>query len=169
MAQQPDPRGLEAFLSALKRELLAFRQFHALLQTEQDALVGGSADILVPLAQQKNLKVVELTQLAGQRNQFLTDQAGSTNQIGMEAWLDSFDPADRSGAGKLWRELIEVARDAKALNQLNGQLIQTQLANNHQALSVLMSANTSMTKLYGKNGQAYATSPAGSGRPLGKA
>ena len=169
MAHPPDSLGLEAFLSALKRELLAFRQFHSLLQTEQDALVRGNADILLPLAQQKNTQVIELTQLAELRNQFLTERAGSTNQIGMEAWLDSFDSADRSGAGKLWRELIEVARDAKALNQLNGQLIHTQLSSNHQALSVLMSANTSMTKLYGKNGQAYATSPVGSGRPLGKA
>lgn len=165
----PDSAGLAAFLTALKRELLAFNQFHSLLQAEQDALVSGSVDSLVSLAQQKNEKVIELTQLAEQRNRFLTERAGSTNQIGMEAWLDSFDPADKQGAGKLWRELLDLARNAKELNQHNGQLIHTRLANNQQALAVLLSANTSSSNLYGKDGQAYATPPTGTGRPLGKA
>lgn len=165
----PDSAGLAAFLSALKRELLAFSQFHSLLQAEQNALIDGKVDSLVSLAQQKNEKVIELTQLAEQRNRFLTERAGSTNQIGMEAWLDSFDPADKQGAGKLWRELLELARNAKELNQHNGQLIHTRLANNQQALAVLLSANTSSSNLYGKDGQAYASPPTGTGRPLGKA
>ena len=169
MALGLDSGGLEAFISVLKRELLAFQQFHSLLQAEQDALISGHSDNLISLAQQKNEKVIELTQLAEQRNRFLTDRAGSTNQIGMEAWLDSFDPADKLGAGKLWRELIELARNAKTLNQHNGQLIHTRLASNQQALSILMSANTTTSNLYGKDGQAYATPPAGSRRPLGKA
>ena len=159
----------EAFISALKHELLAFQQFHSLLKTEQDALVTGDTDSLVNLAQQKNQKVTELTQLADQRNTYLTQHAGSTQKIGMEAWLDSFDPTDPQGAGKIWRELIEHARNAKILNQLNGQLIHTRLANNQQALAVLLSANVTSSNLYGKDGQAYATPPTGSGRPLGKA
>lgn len=169
MAQGPNSGGLEAFLAVLKRELLAFRQFHALLQAEQDALISGNTDSLIALAQQKNEKAIELAQLAEQRNRLLTDRAGSTKQIGMEAWLDGFDPGDKQGAGKLWRELIELARNAKALNQHNGQLIHTRLARNQQALAVLMSANATTSNLYGKDGQAYATPPSGSGRPLGKA
>ena len=169
MALELDAGGLDAFIAALKRELQAFQQFHSLLQAEQDGLISGHSDNLISLAQQKNEKVIELTQLAAQRNRFLTDRAGSTNQIGMEAWLDSFDPADKRGAGKLWRELIELARNAKTLNQHNGQLIHTRLANNQQALSILMSANTTTSNLYGKDGQAYATPPTGSRRPLGKA
>ena len=165
----PDSAGLAAFLTALKRELLAFSQFHSLLQAEQNALIDGKVDSLLTLAQQKNQKVIELTQLAEQRNHFLTERAGSTNQVGMEAWLDSFDPADKQGAGKLWRELLELARNAKELNQHNGQLIHTRLANNQQALAVLLSANTSSSNLYGKDGQAYASPPTGTGRPLGKA
>lgn len=169
MSNGPDATGLAAFLATLKRELLAFNQFHSLLKAEQDTLVSGNVDSLVNLAQQKNEKVIELTQLAEQRNRFLTDHAGSTNQIGMEAWLDSFDPGDKQGAGKLWRELLELARQAKELNQHNGQLIHTRLASNQQALAVLLSANASSSSLYGKDGQAYATPPTGSGRPLGKA
>ena len=140
-----------------------------MLQAEQSALIDGKVDNLVSLAQQKNEKVIELTQLAEQRNRFLTERAGSTNQIGMEAWLDSFDPTDKQGAGKLWRELLDLARNAKELNQHNGQLIHTRLANNQQALAVLLSANTSSSNLYGKDGQAYAMPPTGTGRPLGKA
>ncbi len=169
MTPEPNSDGFEAFLSVLKRELESFRLFHALLQAEQDAVVSGNTESLILLARQKNQKCIALTQLAEQRNQFLAGRAGSTQQVGMEAWLDSVDPAGKQGAGKLWRELIELARNAKTLNQHNGQLIHNRLASNQQALAVLMSANASTNNLYGKDGQAYATPPTGSGRPLGKA
>ena len=158
-----------AYFSSLQHELLAFKQFHSLLLTEQDALVTGDTDRLLALAQQKNQKVIELTQLADSRNTYLSQHAGSAQENRMEAWLTSLAPTEQAGVAKIWGELIELARNAKIQNQLNGQLIQTRLANNQQALKVLLSANVTSSNLYGKDGQAYATPPTGSGRPLGKA
>jgi flagella synthesis protein FlgN len=169
LSQALDPGKLHAFLSGLKRELEAFRQFHQILSAEHEALVGGEADALVALAQRKNERVIELTQLADARNRYLTETTGSTNQIGMEAWLDSYDAADRHRAGHIWRELIDLARLTKELNQRNGQLIHTQLTHNQQALSVLLGANAGTSNLYGADGQAYSAKPPSSGRPLGKA
>ena len=169
MALQPEGARLQTFVTDLKRELEVFRQFYQVLSTEQDALVAGHVDGLLTLAQTKNEKVVALTELAQRRNQFLTDYAGSTNQIGMEAWLDTADPGDRSGVGRLWQELIDLARSARELNQHNGQLIQTRLASNQQALGILLGANASTTHLYGADGQAYSNTAILTGRPLGKA
>jgi flagella synthesis protein FlgN len=169
LAQALDSGKLNAFLASLKREFEAFRQFHQILSAEHAALAGGDADALMTLAQRKNERLIELTQLAETRNAYLTDMAGSTNQIGMEAWLDTYDPSDKHRAGQLWRELIELARTAKALNQSNGLLIHTRLANNQQALGILLGANAGVSKLYGADGQAYTAKPAAASRPLGKA
>lgn len=169
MSQELDSGKLNAFLSSLKREFEAFRQFHQILSAEHAALVDGDAEELTSLAQRKNERVIELTQLAEARNRYLTESTGSTNQIGMEAWLDIYDPVDKYRAGNLWQELIDLARTAKELNQSNGQLIHTRLAHNQEALNVLLGANTGTSKLYGADGQAYMAKPTGSGRPLGKA
>lgn len=169
MSQELDSAKLNAFLISLKREFEAFRQFHQILSAEYEALLNGDADELMGLAQRKNARVIELTQLAEARNQFLNAAVGSTNQIGMEGWLDSYDPADKNRAGKLWQDLIDLARTAKELNQSNGQLIHTRLAHNQDALNVLLGANAGISNLYGADGQAYMAKPTGSGRPLGKA
>lgn len=169
MSQELDSGKLNVFLSSLKRELEAFRQFHQILSAEHTALISGDADELTALARGKNERVIELTQLAEVRNRYLTESAGSTNQIGMEAWLDTYDPADKNRAGKLWRDLIDLARITKDLNQSNGQLIHTRLAHNQAALSILLGANAGSSNLYGADGQAYTAKPPGSGRPLGKA
>ena len=169
MSQELDSAKLKTFLLSLKREFEAFRQFHQILSAEHEALLNGDADELINLAQRKNTRVIELTQLAEARNQFLTESVGSTNQIGMEIWLDSYDPADKNRAGKLWQDLIDLARTSKELNQSNGQLIHTRLAHNQEALNVLLGANAGTSNLYGADGQAYMAKPAGSGRPLGKA
>ena len=169
MSQELDSGKLQAFLSSLKREFEAFRSFHEILSAEHTALLSGDADQLMALAQRKNERVQELGQLAEARNRYLTETAGSTNQIGMEAWLDSYDPVDRHRAGSLWRDMLELARKAKELNQSNGQLIQTNLAHNQQALGVLLGSNQNSSNLYGADGQAYASKPGGGGRTLGKA
>lgn len=169
MAVSPELAQVQTFVADLKRELEVFQQFHQILLGEQDALIHGQADSLLALAQSKNERVIALTELAGKRNQFLSARAGSTNQIGMEAWLDLNDPRDLSGAGKLWRALIDLAKRAQDLNQNNGYLIHTQLANNQQALAILLGANATSSSLYGADGQAYANTEIPTGRPLGKA
>jgi flagella synthesis protein FlgN len=169
LSQELDAGKRHTFLISLKREFEAFRQFHRILSAEHTALISGDADELMALAQRKNECVIELTQLAEARNRYLTETVGSTNQIGMDAWLDLYDPADKNRAGQLWRELIGLARTAKELNQTNGQLIHTRLAHNQQALAVLLGVHAGTSNLYGADGQAYMAKPTSSGKPLGKA
>ncbi len=170
MFQELDSARFNAFLASLKREFEAFRQFHQILSAEHAALVRGDADELLVLAQRKNERVLELTHLAEARDRYRAELAGNTNQLGITAWLEAYDPTDQHHAGKLWRDLIELARTAKELNQSNGQLIHTRLAHNQQALTVLLGANAGTSNLYGADGQAYMSKPTSSGgKPLGKA
>jgi flagella synthesis protein FlgN len=156
----------EAFVRGLRAELDAFREFHQLLQIEQAALAAGDADALVGLAQRKSEQVGRLTQLAEGRNQTLRSATGKTDQLGIDAWRERFDPQGRVGADRLWRELLELARAARQLNERNGLLIGLKLQHNQQALAVLRGAAAQTTQLYGPDGQSYSASP---GRPLGKA
>lgn len=169
MPQPPERGGATHLVALLKRELESFRQFRQILESEQNALLVGDVDALLPLAQRKSEKAAELSQIAEARNKFILDHAGGTNQRGIENWLAAFDPADASGAGKLWRDLIDTAREAKSLNDTNGQVINTRLAANQQALAVITGANTSTANLYGRDGSAYSNIPTSTGRPLGKA
>ncbi len=165
----PDSGSPEFLIAILERELEAFRRFQGILESEQAALLDNRIDDLLPLAQRKHLEVATLTQLAEARNGWLTRAVGATNQIGIESFIERFDPEDRLGVARRWRAVIDVARAAKALNQLNGQLINTQLAHNQQALQVLLGAQTTGANLYGRDGQAYSATTGSSGRPLGKA
>lgn len=153
----------------LGRELDVFRSFHQLLETEQAALLKGDVEHLLPLAPKKNDMVAELARLGETRNALLNAATGATNQLGMSAWLATFDPEDRSGVGKQWQALLDLARRAKGLNETNGQVINSRLASNEQALEILMGANATTTRLYGRDGQAYSSTPGGGNRPLGKA
>lgn len=169
MTPGPETGGPQFLVAVLERELEGFRQFRSILESEQAALLANRVDDLLPLAQRKNIEVATLANLAEERNVWLKQTVGATNQVGIESWLERFDPADHHGVGKRWRALIDGARAARDLNQLNGQLINTQLASNQQALQVLMGANASTANLYGRDGQAYTGTPGTGGRSLGKA
>lgn len=158
-----------SLLSLLGRESDAFRQFYQILESEQAALLDGDINRLLPLAQQKNNKVLELTQVGDARNALLTRATGADNQIGMNAWLARFDADGRFGVAKRWEELLDLARRAKALNESNGLVINSRLASNEEALAILTGAAASTSRLYGRDGQAYGSAPGSSGRPLGKA
>jgi len=164
---QADPAPL---LSLLGREFEAFRQFYQILESEQAALIDSDVGRLMTLAQQKNDKAAELTQLGEARSALVRAATGLDNPLAMNAWLKRYDADGRLGAAKRWEALLDLARRAKALNETNGLVINTRLAHNEQALSILMGANASSTRIYGRDGQAYGSTPSGSsGRPLGKA
>ena len=65
---------------------------------------------------------------------------------------------------ELWRQLLALAEKARELNQLNGNMIDTRLRNNQQALAILQAA-ANQSALYGPDGQTHGL---GLGRPLGK-
>ena len=91
---------------------------------------------------------------------------GMTDQLGLDAWQEKYDPQGRSDALHAWLALLDLARSAKRLNEQNGALINLNLQHNQQALAILHGAATQTTNLYGPDGHAYSSAP---GRPLGKA
>lgn len=144
-------------------EAAQLRGFLALLEREQQALIAGDVDSLMPLAAEKSEIFGRLAGLGDARNQALTAESLSPDRQGMEAWLARHPSL--AGARQAWQDLLALAAQARELNRVNGNLIVTRLASNQQALSTLLAA-ANQAALYGPDGQAR---PVGSGRSLGSA
>lgn len=145
----------------IAEEVARLRDFLVLLEKEQQALAAGDVDRLLPLADDKNRLFGRLAQLGEARGQALAAAGFPADRQGMEGWLARQPNAN--GAGRTWQELLSLAEKARALNEINGKLIASRLADNQQALSALMAA-ANQAALYGPDGQAR---PIGSGRSLG--
>lgn len=144
-------------------ELAALRGFVAVLQQEQQALVAGELDRLMPLVKEKTELAARLGQFAEQRTQMLSAAALPPDRAGMESWLARLAPADSAHAA--WKSLLSLNAEAQALNESNGKLIAMRMQHNQQALNVLLAAANQAT-LYGPDGQ---TKPSGGGRLFGAA
>jgi flagella synthesis protein FlgN len=153
-----------ALAAALRSELEQFRQFHQILQNEQETLAKGDIDTLVKLAQMKTDKVTLLSQLTGRRLSALKSLSFTPDHSGFTQWIKHCDPDNSKGVARDWEALLELAKSAQHLNEVNGALIKTKLRHNQDALAVLFGA-TNKVSLYGANGQAYTVNGS---RPLGK-
>lgn len=148
-------------------ELATLREFVQLLHKEQEALVDGDIDALMPLSTRKTSLSVRLGQFSEQRHEILAAAAFSRDRAGMEDWLAQLNqtkPATRTTRNE-WEDLLALAAEARALNETNGNLIGTRLQHNQQALNTLLAAGN-QAALYGPDGQ---TRAGGSGRLFGAA
>ncbi len=139
------PAALAEFTSRLHTERDALRAFVTLLETEQQALLNGQIEQLLTLAGDKTQAVHELNKLADARN--VGDRGQKTED-----------------GGQMWRDIQQLSAHARELNHTNGELIQSKLRHNQQALTVLHSAARSASGLYGPDGQPSLPT---SGRTLG--
>ncbi|MBI3525177.1 MAG: flagellar protein FlgN [Betaproteobacteria bacterium] len=147
----------------LNEELAALRGFVAILKQEQEALVAGDLERLMPLVKEKTELAARLGQFAEQRSRMLSAAALPADRAGMEKWLARLAPADAAHAA--WKSLLGLTSEAHALNQSNGKLIAMRMQHNQQALNVLLAA-ADQASLYGPDGQ---TRPSGGGRLFGAA
>jgi len=154
---------IQSFVAGLEAERAAFQEFVELLKSEENALLQGDIDRLAALAQLKSDRLVELSQLAHQRNSHLLSQSLTADPSGMALWLQA-NATVAPTAREAWKRLLELAKTAQQLNQSNGAMIQQRLVNNQKALAVLQ-ATANHASLYGPDGQARTSS---TGRPLGK-
>ena len=145
----------------LHEEVALLRDFLALLQREQKTLMDGDIDRLSPLASEKSALFGRLAALGDTRNKALAALALAPDRVGVEAWLAAH-PGE-AASRKAWAELLALTLQARELNRVNGNLINTRLANNQQALTTLLAA-ANQAALYGPDGQ---TTPIGGGRSLG--
>jgi flagella synthesis protein FlgN len=119
---------------------------------------------LLELARIKSEKVVLLSQFAESRSRFLSEQGYAQEQGSMAKWLQQQGDGGNPQITELWQQLLALAKNAQQLNQINGNMIDTRLRNNQQALAILQAA-AKQNALYGPDGQTQAL---GLGRPIGK-
>ena len=152
-----------SLLSAISAETSALQQFISILEEEQKLLIGGDADAVLPLIDKKTGLITELGSAGQKREAALRELGIEIDKDAMEAWFAKVPPALQ----QRWQQLLELAQTANRLNNTNGQLINTRLQYNQQALSVLMNASGSIgDDTYGPDGH----KATGSGsRPLGTA
>ncbi len=140
----------------LNDELTALREFVVLLESEQQFLLNKDTDRLLSIAETKSQTASKLAEMAAaRRKNLLANSSGS-----MEDWLSRHAPASLPA----WQNIRQLAARAQQINLINGELIQSGLRHNQQALSALQSASQNAAGLYGPDGQPNLAS---SGRILG--
>lgn len=162
---QSAPAERTAFVAGLRAELSGFRELHQILLAEQDCLLRADAQALPELIKIKSRQIERLHALAGQRSGYLIAHRLDSSRRGMQEWLASLAGADQTELTALWRQVLDTASQARALNSSNGGLIGARLNHNQAALAALQSAARSLST-YGPDGQAQMP---GGQRELGKA
>lgn len=157
------PDFVKEFAFRLREELVTFREFHRVLQQEQEALIAGDVDQLLQIAPGKNSLMEKLFACSNERGRQLLEAGHENTPAGLAAWFNAIGMDDETR--KLWNQLLDLAREAEQANRSNGILIDTRLRHNQQTLSALQTAANPVNSLYGPNGQISAIN---SGRPLGK-
>jgi len=145
----------EAILQ-LDKELAELRKFIVLLTSEQQALLNNDTESLLTLSEAKTQAASQLIEMSNSRRKALL--TNSTDN--MEIWLARHAPNSQVK----WSEIRKLAAQAQQLNSTNGELINSRMRHNQQALSALHNAAKSAAGLYGPDGQANLSS---SGRHLG--
>ncbi|MGE5384919.1 MAG: flagella synthesis protein FlgN [Betaproteobacteria bacterium] len=134
----------------IKHEIELIGRFVALLREEQGALGKADASALPAILIKKSEIVEALNGAARQRNAWLTGSGYAADQAGMSAWLAA-NPSNKA-VREAWGKLLELAREAHALHQQNGQLVAIHLQATTEALAVL-NQQAQKNALYGPDGQ----------------
>ncbi len=143
-------------ISLLNNELAEFRKFVVLLSSEQQSLLENDTDSLLTLSEAKTRAAGLLMDMSNSRRKSLLTNGIDT----METWIAQHAP----GSQALWGDIQKFAAQAQHLNTTNGELIQSRMRYNQQALGVLYSSSKSAAGIYGPDGQANLGN---SGRHLG--
>lgn len=126
-----------------------------LLKDEQDVLIRADVEELARLTEEKNKSIARMAELAQRRHRVLAATGFEASEAGMKVWLKSAAPA----AARMWTSLLDVARQAKEQNRINGLLIGKHMARTQAALNILHGGQQA-GNMYGPNGQS--TGQAGS-------
>lgn len=149
-------------MDLLQQEQATLDGFIDLLQQEQAALVAANVEKLQSLTELKQKHSELLNDMAQQRVAMLERAGFKPDAAGVKSWL----AGQPTSVTESWKKLLESAQIAQNLNQTNGQLIQTHMQHNQQALATLMNA-ANRADVYGADGQPR-TGPGPSQRIIGK-
>lgn len=146
--------GHQRLVQGLNDEAQLIQQFVDLLLHEQKALSAGDTDALPALAEDKSKLAGQLDRMAEDRCNALLSMGFSADRKGIEAWCARF-PTEQNVA-RTWERILDLAREAQALNHLNGELIQLRMNVTAAALESLRAGKSSLD-LYGPDGQSAKT------------
>jgi len=144
----------------IEAESIQLKEFIAVLEREEALLVAGDTDALLNLTQQKTERYRQLQRLHADRMLLI-------GRLGF-AQLNEAVQVICAGLPRVlarWNEVLDLARQARDRNALNGKLIVERMANNQAALSILLAASD-QPQLYDAHGHSR---PTGGGRILGSA
>ena len=128
-----------------------------LMKQEQQCLIGADTDGLNAITPRKAERMNELAVLANQRHQALGASGFPADEAGMQAWAGQ--SADRA-ASEAWHTLLDLTREAKEINRVNGMLINKQMTHNQGLINAMRQpANAPDTTVYGPTGQAAPGGP----------
>lgn len=128
-----------------------------LLKQEQKSLVDAHADGIDAVTPQKSALVAQLAGLARTRHAALAGAGFAGDERGMEPWLAAGSDA---AARDSWNRLLQLTRDAKELNRVNGMLVARQLAHNQTVLNAMRTpAGALDATVYGPGGQTAGLGP----------
>jgi flagella synthesis protein FlgN len=135
--------------ATLDQEVVKLEEFIDILNREQELLTKADTDALLPLIDVKNGLANALTDMSQNRESLLAKLGKTANRAGMEAWLsEAGTPLQKQS----WHKLLQLAAEARTINEINGKLIKLHLQQHQQAFAALMTAaNRAMT--YGPDGQ----------------
>jgi flagella synthesis protein FlgN len=121
-----------------------------LMKTEQKLLTGADADGLATLTPTKLQLAQRAALLSRTRHKALGAAGFMAAEIGMEPWLAVGGNPDLRAQ---WNRLLELTRQAKELNRVNGMLINKQLAHTQNVLNELRGPTANPGGVYGPGGQ----------------
>lgn len=142
--------GVIQLRQVIAEETRAIQQFVDLLLVEQKALSSGDTDELPILAEKKTRLADHLNQLAEQRKTALSALGFSGSRDDIAAWCAQ-NPTEHEVANT-WTSVLTLAREARELNRLNGELIKLRMNSTAAALEALRASKSSLD-LYGPDGQ----------------
>ena len=132
------------------REIELISRFISVLEDEQDTLKRGEITGLPESAAEKLQLADQLNTMETSRNKLLGSTGEAGGRIAMERWLS--DHPEQAAVTADWKKLLELARQAKQLHELNGRLVSMHLQQKNELLSALIQQPQHST-LYGSNGQ----------------
>lgn len=137
--------------SITKQEIDLVSRFVALLKKECEALKQAEVSPLADLAVEKAQLIEQLNAFEKMRAALLGVTDSQNVGTAMTLWLEK--NLGQAGVRANWKKLMDLAREAKALNNLNSSLVSMHLNQTSELLSVL-TQQPQKQALYGSNGQA---------------
>jgi flagella synthesis protein FlgN len=127
-----------------------------LMKSEQQFLVSADADGLATTTPKKLQLAQKAAELSRLRHRALGAAGFSAAESGMEPWLAV---GGNDELRSQWNKLLDLTREAKELNRINGMLVNKQMAHTQGMLNALRPAGNGSAGVYGPGGQAMPAGP----------